>query len=369
MNKRWKDKLSRYFLYGGISKEEFWRIRDQVDISNNRALSYWAVLVSFFWIYCLLMSLKAADYAMCRPAYAIALGCCIVTFLCTRFLIPRCPKALLPCMCFFRLSLIGGGIGIALCQWNVRSLTMFAVAIISPSIFVDSTIVSIFVHFVALILYILLGRNVILPEIYSWGLGNYILFSIFGFLIGNAINKERFERYIYADSARKLADMQKKFAYYDQMTGLKNRRAYAEKLERLSDTPVKPSCVVMIDINGLKRMNDSCGHAAGDELIIGTAQCIRAAFPETEDVFRLGGDEFCVILADGTARAEKGLAELDRAASVWKGEYVDGISLALGFASDSDAEEIEAIAGQADARMYEAKRLHYTSNGFDRRKR
>lgn len=364
-----KRKLESWLFYGGIEKDRFEHVQTAVRESNLRALKHWSVLVSLFWLYCLLMSLKAADYALCRPAYAVALGCCVLTWLSTRFLIPRVPQALGPCMFFFRLSLLGGGIGIAMCQWNVRSLTMFAVAIVSPSIFVDSTAMSVVVHFVAVLLYMMLGRSVIEPDVYAWGLGNLVLFSVFGILIGNAINKERFERYVFADSATKLADMRHKFAYYDQMTGLKNRRAYSERLERLSKALTRPCCVVMIDVNGLKQMNDSRGHAAGDELILGTAECIRAAFPEAEDAYRLGGDEFCVLLTENASSAQVGVTVLERIARDWKGELVQGVSLACGLASDADAENIEEITKIADQRMYEAKREHYASRGFDRRRR
>lgn len=229
-------RMKEYLLYGGIKKEEYDQVKKTIARANHKALTYWSALVSFFWIYCLLMSLKAADYAMCRPAYAVALGVCVFSYLCSRFLVTRFPDALALFKFIFRLSLLGGGVGIAVCQWNLRSLTMFAVAIVSPSIFVDSTLSSLIVHFAALILYIVLGKNTISPEIYAWGLGNYILFSIFGFLIGNAINKERFERYVYAESAKKLAEMQTRYAYYDAMTGLKNRRAYEEKLLELAKT-------------------------------------------------------------------------------------------------------------------------------------
>ena len=207
---RFAEKMKNYLLFGGISKEEYDQVHPSVAAANHKSLTYWSVLVSFFWIYCLVMSLNAEDYKMCRPAYAAALGVCIFTFLCSRFVLPKFPDTIFLFKFIFRFSLLAGGVGIAVCQWNLRSLTMFAVAIISPSIFIDSTMSSILVHTAALILYIVLGRNTIAPEIYSWGLGNYILFSVFGFLIGNAINKERFERYVFAESEKKLVEEGKK---------------------------------------------------------------------------------------------------------------------------------------------------------------
>lgn len=304
------DLIKKFLLYGGLEKEEYDQVLEPVAKANHRALTHWSVLVGIFWVYCLLMSLKAADYAMCRPAYIVALSTCIFCFLSSKLLVPRFPNTLFLFKFIFRLSLLGGGIGIAVCQSNLRSLTLFAVAIISPSIFVDSTLSSLAVHCSALIIYMILGRNTISPEIYSWGLSNYILFSIFGFLIGNAINKERFERYEYAESVKKLAEMQMRYAYYDAMTGLKNRRAYEEKLHQLAENPPSEFCIIMADINGLKETNDTIGHDAGDELITGASECLTAAFEGIDTIYRIGGDEFCIVMTGPIEKARICLARL-----------------------------------------------------------
>ncbi|MCR5663681.1 MAG: GGDEF domain-containing protein [Oscillospiraceae bacterium] len=364
---RYWSKVKKYLLYGGIEKADYDQVQTPVGEANHKALTYWSVLVSFFWIYCLLMSLKAPDYARCRTAYAVALAICVFSYCSSQFLVKRFPKTLFLFKFIFRLSLLGGGIGIAVCQWDLRSLTLFAVAIISPSIFVDSTLSSLAVHISALVLYIALGRNVIAPEIYSWGLGNYILFSIFGLLIGNAINKERYERYVYAEAEKQLADMQKRYAYNDPLTGLKNRRAYEEKLLQLNVS--SEFCLIMADINGLKDTNDTIGHEAGDELIIGASECLRGAFEEIDSIYRIGGDEFCIVMSGSTDKAQRCLSQLEELLRRWKGRYINGISISAGVASSREQNDIKAIAAQADRNMYESKRTYYQNRGFDRRRR
>ena len=246
---------------------------------------------------------------------------------------------------------------------------MFAVAIVSPSIFVDSTLSSLVVHCSALILYVILGRNTIAPEIYSWGLGNYILFSIFGFLIGNAINKERFERYVYAEAANKLAEMQKRYAYFDAMTGLRNRRVYEEKLHELAKAAPPEFCIVMADINGLKKTNDTIGHDAGDELITGASQCLSAAFEGIDTIYRIGGDEFCIVMTGSIEKARLCIDRLMDLASHWNGRYIHSISISTGVASNRDHDSIDSITAEADRTMYEYKRNYYMSSRQDRRKR
>ena len=365
---RFGERLKSYLFYGSLPKEEYVQVLESVARANHKALTYWSVLVSLFWIYCLLMSLKAPDYALCRPAYLAALLVCVFCFLCSRFVVPRFPNTLTVFKFIFRLGLLGGGIGIAVCQWNMRSLTLFAVAIVSPSIFLDSTLSSLLVHFSALVIYILAGKNTIAPDIYSWGLGNYILFSVFGILIGNAINKERFERYMFAESEKKLADIQMHYAYYDRMTGLKNRRAYEEKLLELEKDPPPEYCVVMADLNGLKAANDSIGHHAGDELITGASECLSAAFEGVDTIYRIGGDEYCVIMTGPEEKARQCLERLEALLLHWKGRYNDRLFLSTGVASNRDHDDIEAITAEADKMMYEAKKDFYMSTGRNRRK-
>ena len=362
-------KVKNILLYGGISKEEYDRVKQPVAQANHKSLLYWSVLVSFFWIYCLVMSMNAEDYAMCRPAYIVSLCLTVFSYLASRFVVARFPDTLNLFKFIFRLSLLGGGIGIAVCQWNLRSLTMFAVAIISPSIFVDSTFSSLAVHSCALVLYIILGRNTISPDIYSWGLGNYILFSVFGFLIGNAINRERFERHVFAESERTLLEEQKVLANYDQLTGLRNRRSYEEKLLQLAQDPPSEYCVIMVDINGLKKANDTIGHIAGDELITGSSRCLTAAFDGIDTIYRTGGDEFCVIMNGSIEKALLALARLEEITSQWKGSHNRGLSVSFGAASGRDSDSVESVIIEADRKMYEYKRNYYMTHGIDRRRR
>lgn len=363
------NRIKNDLFYGGIDKKDYKHIHSVVAQANLKSLRYWSVLVSVFWTYCIIMSFYAADYEMCRPAYIVSLGACAVTYMCARLIVPQFPKTLTLFKFLFRLSLLGGGVGIAICQPHLRSLTMFAVAIISPSIFIDNTLSSVVVHCSALVLYIVFGSSTISPDIYYWGLGNYILFSIFGLLIGTAINRERYERYVYAEYEKELAEMQMRYSYIDRMTGLKNRHAYEDMLLQLENDPPSELCVVMADINGLKKMNDTCGHKAGDELVTGASECLSAAFEGIDTIYRVGGDEFVIITVGSIEKARQCLSRLEELMENWSGNYIKSISISTGVASIKDHDNVESVVAEADKKMYECKQKYYEDLGVHSMKR
>ena len=174
---------------------------------------------------------------------------------------------------------------------------------------------------------------------------------------------------ILAEKMKEMAELQTKYAYHDQMTGLLNRRAYSEKIDSYLKKMPQKLCLVMLDVNGLKTVNDTFGHEAGDELITAAAGCIRDAFPDTEDIYRLGGDEFCVILRGDTDLAEGCLNKMDDATKNFKGQYIDGFTVSFGVGRGDENSDIGTVVKEADKRMYEHKENYYASEGMDRRKR
>ncbi len=98
-------------------------------------------------------------------------------------------------------------------------------------------------------------------------------------------------------SQRKLTQM----AYFDPLTALPNRRLFTEALQELLDSAGRSShefALVLIDLDGFKRVNDTLGHDAGDEVLVIAGGRLRAALREGDFVARLGGDEFAILLKD-----------------------------------------------------------------------
>jgi diguanylate cyclase (GGDEF)-like protein len=157
-------------------------------------------------------------------------------------------------------------------------------------------------------------------------------------------------------------------AHHDLLTGLPNRLSFGARLERAlaqATRTGRPGALLFIDLDRFKQVNDSLGHAAGDRLLKVVAERMRAVLRQEDRLFRMGGDEFTVILsavdsAQETARlaerlrlaASQPVAIEGREASV--GATI-GIVLFPGSASGVGTETADDLLRRADAAMYRAK--------------
>ena len=124
-----------------------------------------------------------------------------------------------------------------------------------------------------------------------------------------------------------------------------------------------------LDVNGLKGVNDTLGHNAGDELIHGAAECMKQCFGSYGKVYRIGGDEFVSIIFVDESELKKIREDFDEVISHWSGAMVNKISISCGYvySREKNWESFEEIASEADIRMYEAKEKYYSVEGRDRR--
>lgn len=156
----------------------------------------------------------------------------------------------------------------------------------------------------------------------------------------------------------------------DELTGLYNRRAYEEDILEYGNASLGDDFVyASIDVNGLKVVNDNIGHAAGDELIKGAADCMQKTFGSYGKVYRTGGDEFVSIFFASEEQLESIKKDLDNITEKWAGKLVSSLALSVGYVTRNECkdETILDIAKIADKRMYKAKSAYYSRKGIDRR--
>ncbi len=143
-----------------------------------------------------------------------------------------------------------------------------------------------------------------------------------------------------------------RIAHTDELTGLPNRRAWREELPREMARAKRedwPLCVAMLDINGLKQLNDTRGHHAGDQLLKQNAAAWSSALRPVDLLARYGGDEFAAVLTGCRLLDARKLVE--RLVDVTP----EGHTFAFGIAEWDGTQDVHALVADADARLYAAK--------------
>ncbi|MCU1355494.1 MAG: hypothetical protein JWM89_912 [Acidimicrobiales bacterium] len=137
----------------------------------------------------------------------------------------------------------------------------------------------------------------------------------------------------------------------DPLTGLGNHSTFHELLR---DADEDEAAVLVLDIDDFKRVNDTGGHLLGDEVLRATSSALREVLDTPETAFRIGGDEFAVLLRGPAARAAPQI-EADILATVGTMLRSHGAGLSIGTAHRRDGEPLIDTLQRADARLYRAK--------------
>jgi diguanylate cyclase (GGDEF)-like protein len=156
-------------------------------------------------------------------------------------------------------------------------------------------------------------------------------------------------------------DDAERLASQDPLTGLDNRRRVESSIEfRIAQK--MPFSVLLLDLNGFKQLNDTCGHSAADELLKLFSAELKSCFRTTDIVGRLGGDEFIAVVECSLPDADKHIERITR----WVfGEYTIhvgnttrkvAVSAAVGAAEWQEGDSLRTVLDRADAGMYRDKR-------------
>lgn len=158
---------------------------------------------------------------------------------------------------------------------------------------------------------------------------------------------------------------------HDPLTGLYNRAFFGSEIERIVQHHAWPLCMVAMDLNGLKRVNDVHGHAAGDALLKRVGEVLRMARMDKQwSMVRMGGDEFLALLPSTeetqAQRLIERIDELVRNANL--DDRLPPLSLSIGLASCRSADMLDATLHLADQQMFAAKSQYYEITELERRR-
>ena len=173
-------------------------------------------------------------------------------------------------------------------------------------------------------------------------LSTFVVFSLFGYALG------------------RQADTLLQLSCTDALTGLRNPRAFEERLEDETARAARygePLSLLVVDVDGLKGINDRNGHRAGDLALQAVARALRTGARQTDLAARLGGDEFALVAPSTSRTAAAALGERIRSLVAGDGSSSLTVSLGVVTAEPGHAAGAAALRETADAALYEAKRL------------
>jgi diguanylate cyclase (GGDEF)-like protein len=151
-------------------------------------------------------------------------------------------------------------------------------------------------------------------------------------------------------------------AHYDPLTGLPNRMEFREKASSVLSNQASPpfTAIMFLDLDQFKQVNDTLGHALGDQLLIAVAGRLRNRISTHDLVGRLGGDEFVILLNQVESRDEVADAaraiihDLSEPYELGRYHVVVGASIGIAMSSETDG-DIESLLRRADMALYQAK--------------
>ena len=212
-----------------------------------------------------------------------------------------------------------------------------------------------------------IGRSWVLTFLLVFGLSaDLVCFYVQGSSSGLVFSLLAIFVYTLAQFTISVLDTNRK-AYTDAHTGLFNRRRWDTLIDSM-DSFHDPVGMMMLDLNGLKYVNDTMGHDAGDKMIFNFVNILRNTIPPTNTICRWGGDEFTVLITNADKDIMEHYVEQIRTAATFYNESGEKPALyfAAGYALSTEFPELslKELLQKADERMYLDKEKWYMEKGL-----
>ena len=339
------DWMKGKFMKYHISDREYDMIQKDMQEENRNSLLFFSVITILFLIVMLLISFCSPLFVRYRSAYILLMLVDVLILAGLYISKNKNPAILLFNMYAFEIMLYVFAVILgAVSQPQEHAISMIAFLLTVPLLFTDKPLRMICSIGFGVVLFILTAIKVKDESVLFVDIVDVVVFGILGAILGTYAMKVKCQRLLFA---RKVAILSET----DMLTGLRNRNAYEQ---RLHDYASLENCEI----------NNTKGHAAGDQMLRYVGKTIQNEFGEINS-YRIGGDEFVVLLTDESEDRIRVKIEQIRK-QVEKESYHISIGCSVGNTSDKN---ISSLIAEAEKRMYEDKRLYYQNSGIDRRAR
>lgn len=349
-----KGKFMKYY----ISDKEYDMIQKDMQEENRNSLLFFSVIAILFLIVMLLISFCFPAFVRYRLAYILLMHVDGLILAGAYISKNKNPAILFFCMYAFEITLYVFAVILGVfAQSQEQAVAIVAFLLTVPLLFTDKPFRMICGIGVGVVLFILTAIEFKDKSVLFIDIVDVVVFGFLGATLGTYAMKVKCQRLLFA---RKVAILSET----DMLTGLRNRNSYEQRLHDYASLENCKIASVYVDVNGLHEINNTKGHAAGDQMLRYVGRTIQHEFGEMNS-FRIGGDEFVVLLTDESEDRIRAKIEQIRK-QVEKESYHVSIGCSVRNTSDKN---ISSLIAEAEKRMYEDKRLYYQNSGIDRRAR
>ena len=346
-----KDQFRNRYLYGGVSKEEFDHVQqDILEHNRKRLLVYSLISVIILGLMVLITSLFPSLGFSPIP-YLFAVSVILPIYLYMKLKRSISGKQLKHLIFLFVVILFSAAIYIGtVASPHQVAATFLAFLLTIPILFVmrPVTCITIITFFDAL--FIAVVFVVKLPSIVVVDIVNSSTFGVISILISQYFQSITIQNHVISQKMTFLAS-------HDELTGLQNRTSYQKYLDKMSHNDTGSVGCIYADVNGLHELNNTQGHIAGD-IMLKTIASIFSSLFGSEYTYRIGGDEFVGFTSD---LSEEKIKELLKQFDSMVCQH--GYHVSIGYAQSEDHTDITDLVELAEKRMYEAKQLFYQKQG------
>lgn len=348
------NKIKKIFLYANAEKSDFDQVFDEITKENHRNLLVYSSISAVGMIAMILASFFDASLVKNRPAYLI---CAVLSFLLMILSVRNRKKSgtalYVGMYIFVSMLLIFGIILGTFVEPNEVSVSFPILMFAVPLFFTDRPIRMNIAVSVGIGLYYLAALYTQDEVMIGYNMSNILPYGIVAMVVGTYLMQIKVRQHVLEYQNKFLIES-------DQLTGILNRRSFEQHMEMLRTKGAEAGMLICaFDVNGLKKVNDTLGHHAGDELIRGAAQCIQGVFGVYGKCYRIGGDEFAAVLMEARPAEEVLKEALSKRCSCFNGVYVTGMSISIGMVEAKEGDNIDDLIRRADKEMYRDKKRYH----------
>ncbi len=351
---KWLKRIIGFFKVG-LKKEDYIALKKDIQIENYKNLLFISNLASIltFFIYLLSFCIKElAGTKILFFSFAVSL---LIINLIARYFSRHTKHVVIYDVYAFMTLLIIYSIIISTHINSDKIAVAFIAFILSlPLFFIDlpyRMCILIVCSTIVFIINVLLFDN---ASIRNMDIMDSIVFSIVSIITSTYTIKMKFQN-IYMKSRYQY------FSETDLLTNINNRNSFEQYINSVHAT--HHTYCVFLDVNGLHELNNTKGHEKGDHMLIMISEHFQEIFG-AQHAYRIGGDEFVAFLEEND---EKDVVNKINALHNVIGK--DGYSASIGYARGMESGSLEELVKQAEMNMYQDKRMYYSHDEHDRRKK